>query len=243
MLSIWSASIILATACSHNGSFTIMQAERHITRNFTYKSDLELVSIILYDSVFVPLAPRVTGQPFGITYFQRMGIGLTIAILGVGSAALVETKRRGVAADHGRQYTIHGAVADAFASVGQMEFLYDQAPESMCSTAVALFWLCGSFGNHLSTVLVTVVQRATLGRGDWLRDNINRGRIDSYYWLITFIMVLNLGHHLLCFHYCTLKPLEVADEPGDRDKQSELPSPQKKVPGDGRRDGVRLIRG
>jgi peptide/histidine transporter 3/4 len=259
MLPIWTAGIVLATAGSHNGSFTIMQArtmERHITRSLEippatlsiFTTGTTLVSIILYDRVFVPLARRVTGRPSGVTYFQRMGIGLTIAIFGVGAAALVETRRRGVAADHGLldtpkavvpmsvfwlvpQYAVHG-VADAFASVGQMEFLYDQAPESMRSTAVALFWLCGSLGSYLSTVLVTVVQRATRGRGhgdgDWLQDNINRGRIDNYYWLITFIMVLNLGHYLCCFYFYTLKPLEVADEHGDHDKERELHTEQNK---------------
>ncbi|GJN14397.1 hypothetical protein PR202_gb01220 [Eleusine coracana subsp. coracana] len=134
-----------------------------------------LVSIILYDRAFVPLARRVTGRPSGVTYFQRMGIGFAIAIFGVASAALVETRRCDTAIRHGLvdspkavvplsvfwlvpQYAIHG-IADAFASVGHMEFLsYDQAPESMRSTAVTLFWLCGSFGSYLSTVLVTVVQ-------------------------------------------------------------------------------------
>nr|TKW27312.1 hypothetical protein SEVIR_3G249300v2 [Setaria viridis] len=263
LLPIWSAGIILAAAGSHNGSFTIMQArtmERRITRNVEippatlsiFTTGTTLVSIILYDRVFVPLARRVTGLPSGVTYFQRMGIGLTIAIFGVGAAALVETRRRGTAAAHGLLdtpkaivpmsvfwlvplYTIHG-IADAFASVGQMEFLYDQSPESMRSTAVALFWLCGSFGSYLSTVLVTVVQRATRGHGDWLQDNINRGRINNYYWLITFIMVLNLGHYLCCFYFYTLKPLELAEaQPGDhRDKEGdELHSPQKNGAGNG----------
>ncbi|RCV17736.1 LOW QUALITY PROTEIN: hypothetical protein SETIT_3G243600v2 [Setaria italica] len=262
LLPIWSAGIILAAAGSHNGSFTIMQArtmERRITRNVEippatlsiFTTGTTLVSIILYDRVFVPLARRVTGLPSGVTYFQRMGIGLTIAIFGVGAAALVETRHRGTAAAHGLLdtpkaivpmsvfwlvplYTIHG-IADAFASVGQMEFLYDQSPESMRSTAVALFWLCGSFGSYLSTVLVTVVQRATRGHGDWLQDNINRGRIDNYYWLITFIMVLNLGY-LCCFYFYTLKPLELAEaQPGDhRDKEGdELHSPQKNGAGNG----------
>ncbi|KAK3138779.1 hypothetical protein QOZ80_5AG0373340 [Eleusine coracana subsp. coracana] len=235
LLPIWSAGIVLATAGSHNGSFTIMQArtmDRHITKT------LEI--------------PPATLSIFTLGTTLRMGIGLTIAIFGVASAALVETKRRDTAIRHGLvdspkavvpmsvfwlvpQYAIHG-IADAFASVGQMEFLYDQAPESMRSTAVALFWLCGSFGSYLSTVLVTVVQRATRGHRDWLQDNINKGRIDNYYWLITFIMVLNLGHYLLCFHYYTVKPLEVADVPaagGDHDKECQQPSPQKNGTGDG----------
>ncbi|KAG2627523.1 hypothetical protein PVAP13_3KG127592 [Panicum virgatum] len=254
LLPIWSAGIVLATAGSHNGSFTIMQArtmERHVTRSLEippatlsiFTTGATLVSIILYDRAFVPLARRATGLPSGITYFQRMGIGLAVA-----AAALVEARRRAAAAEHGLldspkavvpmsvfwlvpQYAIHG-VADAFASVGQMEFLYDQSPESMRSTAVALFWLCGSFGSYLSTALVAAVQRATRGRGDWLQDNINRGRIDNYYWLVTLVMVLNLGHYLCCFYFYTLKPLEVAEERGHRDEEpGDLPSPQKN--GDG----------
>jgi peptide/histidine transporter 3/4 len=254
MLPIWSAGIVLATAGSHNGSFTIMQArtmERHITGSLEippatlsiFTTGTTLVSIILYDRVFVPVARCVTGRPSGVTYFQRMGIGLTIAVFGVGAAALVETRRRGVAADHGLldtpkavvpmsvfwlvpQYAVHG-VADAFASVGQMEFLYDQAPESMRSTAVALFWLCGSLGSYLSTVLVTVVQRATRRHGDWLQDNINRGRIDNYYWLITFIMLLNLGHYLCCFYFYTLKPLEVQADDEHKERDDDLHPEQK----------------
>jgi peptide/histidine transporter 3/4 len=186
----------------------------------------------------------------GITYFQRMGIGLAIHILGVATAALVETKRRHAAVDHGLldnpaaviplsvfwlvpQFAVHG-IAGAFSSVGHMEFLYDQAPESMRSTAAALFWLASSFGNYLGTVLVTVVQRTTRAHGnDWLQDNINRGRIDNYYWLVTCLMVLNLGYYLICFRFYTMKPLEMADEQDDHDGECELSTLQKNDTGAG----------
>jgi hypothetical protein len=76
--------------------------ERHITRSLEippatlsiFTTGTTLVSIILYDRAFVPLARRATGLPSGVTYFQRMGIGLTIAVFGVAAAALVETRRR-----------------------------------------------------------------------------------------------------------------------------------------------------
>ncbi|GJN14395.1 hypothetical protein PR202_gb01218 [Eleusine coracana subsp. coracana] len=253
LLPIWSAGILVATAASHNHSFAVMQArtmDRHIVAGSHFQippatmsifSTLAmLISLALYDRAFVPLARRVTGLRSGITYFQRMGIGLAISIVSVGTAALVETKRRGVAAEHGfvdkpksvvplsvfwlvPQYAIHG-LGEAFSSVGHMEFLYDQAPESMRSTAAALFWLATSLGNYMGTVLVTVVQRAT--RREWLQDNINRGRIDNYYWLVTCLMVLNLGYYLLCFHFYTMKPLEVADDEhdGEHEKECELAS-------------------
>ncbi|GJN14393.1 hypothetical protein PR202_gb01216 [Eleusine coracana subsp. coracana] len=56
---------------------------------------------LLVSLAFVPLARRVTGRSSGITYLQRMAIGLAISILGVASAALVETKRRNAAINHG----------------------------------------------------------------------------------------------------------------------------------------------
>ncbi|KAG0518070.1 hypothetical protein BDA96_09G143900 [Sorghum bicolor] len=261
MLPIWSAGIMLSTIESHNGTFIIVQAgsmDRHITRHFEippatmsiFGTAVFLVSLALYDRAFVPLARRVTGLQSGITYFQRMGVGLAIHILGVATAALVETKRRHAAADHGLldnptaviplsvfwlvpQFAVHG-VAGAFSSVGHMEFLYDQAPESMRSTAAALFWLAGAFGNYLGTVLVTVVQRTTRARGnDWLQDNINRGRIDNYYWLVTCLMVLNLGYFLICFRFYTMKPLEMADEQDDHDGECELSTLQKNDTGAG----------
>ncbi|KAL6619244.1 hypothetical protein ACP70R_034383 [Stipagrostis hirtigluma subsp. patula] len=260
LLPIWSAGIMLATAGSHNYTFTIMQArtmDRRITGHFEippatlsiFSTTAMLFTLALYDRAFVPLARRVTGLPSGITIFQRMAIGLAISVVSVGAAALVETKRRGTAAEHGLvdnpaavvpisvfwlvpQFAIHG-IGDAFSSVGMMEFLYDQAPESMRSSAVALFWLAAALGNYMGTVLVTVVQRATRGHGDWLQDNINRGRIDNYYWLVTCIMVLNLGYYLVCFHFYTMKPVEVADEQGDHDKEFELSSVRKNGNGGG----------
>ncbi|KAF8719765.1 hypothetical protein HU200_024521 [Digitaria exilis] len=252
LLPIWSAGIMLATAGSHNYTFALVQArtmDRHMGPHFQFppaslaifSTAAMLVTLAFYDRVFVPMARRVTGLPSGITYFQRMGIGLAISILSVAAAALVETKRRDAAARHGLvddpagvvplsvfwlvpQFAVHG-IGDAFSSVAHMEFLYDQAPESMRSSAVALFWLAGSIGSYMGTVLVTVVQRATRGRGEWLQDNINRGRIDNYYWLVTCIMVLNFGYFLVCFYFYTMKPLEVAED--EHDKEYELSSLQK----------------
>jgi peptide/histidine transporter 3/4 len=249
MLPIWSASILLATAGSHNNSFAIVQARtmnRHVTQHlqippatmFIFTTLAMLATLAVYDRTFVPIARRFTGLPSGITYFQRMAAGLAISILGVASAALVEAKRRGSAAEHGLldtpttvvpmsvfwlvpQYAIHG-LAEGFSTVAQMEFLYDQAPESMRSTAAALFWLSSSLGSYMGTALVTAVQSATRGSSDWLQDNINRGRLDAYYWLVTCLMLLNLAYYLICFRFYTMKPLELAED-GDHEESSSCP--------------------
>ncbi|CAO2150003.1 unnamed protein product [Urochloa humidicola] len=234
MLPLWAASITLIAAASHNFTFAIQQArtmDRHLTPSFQippatmiiFTTLTMLVSLALYDRAFVPLARRYTGRRSGITYFQRMGAGFAVSVLGVMAGALVETRRRGVAAGNGLldkpgavvpmsvfwlvpQYALHG-MSDALSTVAHMEFLYDQSPESMRSSAAALFWVAGSLGNYLGTVLVTVVQSAS--GGVWLQDNINRGRLDYYYWLVTFLLVLNLAYYIACFHFYTLKTFEV----------------------------------
>lgn len=237
MIPIWSVGILLVTSASHIYSFTILQA-RSMDRQLGPKFQIPpatlsiftvittLLSLVFYDRVFVPVARRFTGNPSGITYLQRMGIGMAISIFANVAASLVETKRKAAAAKHGLldtptatipisvfwlvpQYAIHG-LGDAFSSVGHMEFLYDQAPESMRSTAVALFWLAGSIGNYMGTLLVILVNDFT--KGEWLQNNINRGKLDYYYWLVTGLQVINLGYYIICARFYTFKPLEV-DKP------------------------------
>ncbi|TVU19369.1 hypothetical protein EJB05_35514, partial [Eragrostis curvula] len=236
MLPIWAAGILLVTSASHNSSFAIQQArtmDRDITPRFKippasmliFENVAMLLTLTLYDRVLVRVLRRRTGHPNGITHLQRTGVGMTIAMLSNAAAAVVERRRRAVAAATGMldapkgavlpmsvfwlvpQYAIHG-VANAFMDVGRMEFLYDQAPESLRSTAAALYWLTNSMGSYLGTVLVTVVHDKTQRSGQWLQDNLNRGKLDSYYWLVVVLQVVNLVYYFVCVKYYTFKPLE-----------------------------------
>lgn len=239
MMPIWAAGILVTTASSHNHSFAIQQARtmnRHLSPHFQippatmsiFSTLAMLISLAFYDRIFVPVARRFTGRQSGISYLQRMGIGMAIDVLANMSAALVEIRRKGAAADHGLvdkpnavvpisvfwlvpQNSIHG-LAEAFTSVGHLEFLYDQAPESMRSTAAALFWLASSIGNYTGTFLVTIVHNCTAKRGDWLQDNINKGKLDYYYWLVTGLQVLNLGYYITCAMFYTYKSLEMVED-------------------------------
>lgn len=156
-----------------------------------------------------------------------MGIGFTINILGAIVASFVEIKRKKVAAAHHLlddptaiipisvfwlvpQYFIHG-IAEVFNSVGHMEFLYDQSPESMRSTAAALYWVAISVGNYLGTLLVTLVHNYTGKERNWLPGrNLNRGRLECYYWLVSGIQVVNLMYYLVCAWLYTYKPVDEA---------------------------------
>ncbi|KAJ3690495.1 hypothetical protein LUZ61_019659 [Rhynchospora tenuis] len=259
MLPIWAVGILLITSLSHNYTFAIQQAhimDRHMSRHFQIPAATlsiftvlgMLISLAIYDRFFVPLARRFTKRPSGITYFQRMGIGLCIAMLSNVSAALVERRRRNAVNLHGvsisvfwlvPQYAIHG-LAETFMSVGHMEFCYDQSPESMRSTATALFWLAASIGNYLGTALVTIVHNYTKNSGDWLQDDLNKAKLDNYYWLVTALQVLNLGYYILCAKYYTMKPLEVLEDENDM-KGSKIVGTKQEVELESAKNGGNLV--
>jgi Ni/Fe-hydrogenase subunit HybB-like protein len=57
--------------------------------------------------------------------------------------------------------------------VGRMDFLYkyDQAPESVRSSAVALYWQAMSAGSYMGMLLVMTVRERTKGEGKWLQPS------------------------------------------------------------------------
>ncbi|KAG7658875.1 MFS transporter superfamily [Arabidopsis suecica] len=236
---IGASGILLITAYAQQGTFSLQQAKtmnRHLTNSFqipagsmsVFTTVAMLTTIIFYDRVFVKVARKFTGLERGITFLHRMGIGFVISIIATLVAGFVEVKRKSVAIEHGLldkphtivpisflwlipQYGLHG-VAEAFMSIGHLEFFYDQAPESMRSTATALFWMAISIGNYVSTLLVTLVHKfsAKPDGSNWLPDNnLNRGRLEYFYWLITVLQVVNLVYYLWCAKIYTYKPVQV----------------------------------
>ncbi|EPS64607.1 hypothetical protein M569_10172, partial [Genlisea aurea] len=236
VLPIWAASILLVASSSHLHSFTVQQArtmDRNLTRSFRippatmsiFSTFTVILGIPLYERLFVPMARRLTGNPVGVTTLQRMGIGLVINIAATAASALTETKRKEAAAAYKLldkpagiipitvfllvpQYVLHG-LADVFMNVGHLEFLYDQSPESMRSTAAALYWIAIAMGNYMGTVMVSLVHRFTGPTGNWLPDrNLNRGYLDRYYWLATGVQAVNLIYYLVCVRLYKFKPIE-----------------------------------
>ncbi|XXG51006.1 hypothetical protein AAC387_Pa02g4878 [Persea americana] len=233
MAPIWLTGIIITTASAQQGTFTLQQVrsmDRHLGPSFQIPpasmSVFTIVSMLtattIYDRLFIPVARRFTGLDRGITFLQRMGVGFAISVLATFVAGFVEIKRKRAAAAHGLldspkatipisvfwllpQQTLYG-FAEAFMSIGHLEFFYDQSPESMRSTATAFYWTAISAGNYLSTLLVAILQHST----DWLSDNnINRARLEYFYWLIALLELFNLGFYVLCARFYTFKPIQV----------------------------------
>uniref|UniRef100_A0A0V0IF92 Putative nitrite transporter-like n=1 Tax=Solanum chacoense TaxID=4108 RepID=A0A0V0IF92_SOLCH len=236
---IWASGIILITAYAQQHTFSVQQAktmDRHLINSFeipaasmtVFTLTTMLCTVAFYDRVFVPIARKFTGLERGISFLSRMGIGFFISVLATLVAGFIEVKRKNVASSYGLvdkpksivpisvfwlvpQYCLHG-IAEAFMSIGHLEFFYDQAPESMKSTATALFWTSISAGNYLSTFLVTLVHKFTSGprRTNWLPDNnLNKGKLEYFYWLITILQVVNLIYYLFCARLYTFKPIQM----------------------------------
>ncbi|XP_051203835.1 protein NRT1/ PTR FAMILY 3.1 [Lolium perenne] len=235
---IWAAGILVITASSQQGTFSLQQASTMDRRVVPHLSSFQipagsmtvfsllpmLITLFVYDRALVPLARRYTGLDRGISFLHRMGIGFTISVAASLVAGFVERHRREAAAAGGTtdagtaplsaywlvpQYALHG-IAEAFNSVGHLEFMYDQAPESMRSTATALFWLSISLGSYVSTLLITVVHRWSAGPdgSNWLPDNINHGKLDYFYWVVTLLQVMNLVYYLICARQYKFKPVQ-----------------------------------
>jgi solute carrier family 15 (peptide/histidine transporter), member 3/4 len=184
----------------------------------------------LYDRVVVPLARRFTGLDRGFTQLARMGVGLVVLAAAMLTAGRLEVARRRVISRHGMydshtgadgehflplsifwqvpQYVVVGA-SEVFTFIGQMEFFYDQAPDAMRSLCSGLSMTSFALGNYVSSALVTVVARATArdGRDGWIPDNINRGHVDDFFWLLAMLCIGNFGVYLLIARWYTYKKI------------------------------------
>lgn len=214
LLPIWSTCILFWTVYSQMTTFSVEQATRMDRRlrpgsgGFAVPagslSVFLFISILLFTSLnerlLVPLAARLTGRPQGLTSLQRVGTGLALSVAAMAVSALVEKKRRDASNGPGHvaisafwlvpQFFLVGA-GEAFAYVGQLEFFIREAPERMKSMSTGLFLVTLSTGFFLSSFLVFAVDAATSGA--WIRNNLDRGRLDIFYWMLGVLGVANFA--------------------------------------------------
>ncbi|WVZ74862.1 hypothetical protein U9M48_022985 [Paspalum notatum var. saurae] len=231
LLPIWSTCILFWTVYSQMTTFSVEQATRMDRRLRPGSSGFAVpagsfsvflfLSILLFTSLneraLVPLAARLTGRPQGLTSLQRVGTGLVFSVAAMAVSALVEAKRRAAATGPAHvaisafwlvpQYFLVGA-GEAFAYVGQLEFFIREAPERMKSMSTGLFLVTLSMGFFLSSFLVFAVDGAT--RGAWIRNDLNRGRLDLFYWMLAVLGVVNFAVFVLFARRHQYKPSNVA---------------------------------
>ncbi|CAL5069751.1 unnamed protein product [Urochloa decumbens] len=164
---------------------------------------LEVAYLALYNLFFLGRKRRAKQA---LTPLQLMGLGHGAAAGAVALAALAEARRLAIAAEAGAGAAPMGiawllpqyaamAVSDASLAVGQLEFFYGEAPETMRAASTAFYFLSCSVGNLLSSQLVTLVASVTAagGRKGWFPPDMDEGHLDYYFLLVVGIAALNFA--------------------------------------------------
>ncbi|XP_015168089.1 protein NRT1/ PTR FAMILY 1.2-like [Solanum tuberosum] len=223
VLPMWSTGFMIFVAISQFSS--VLQAktmDRHIFPHFEIPAASFSVFMIIaltiwitfYDRVLVPLLSKYTGQPRGLSPVIRMGIGLIVTCMSMALSAITESIRRQRAIEEGHEddpsalvnmsamwlmphYALLG-VAEAAHAVGQIEF-YSLLPKSMSSMASAMYTVGTAVSSLVVSILVSGVDwlSSTGGKTSWLSSNINKGHLDYYFWLLTFLSLLNFFYFLV----------------------------------------------
>ncbi|KAL2336879.1 hypothetical protein Fmac_011325 [Flemingia macrophylla] len=152
------------------------------------------------DHLIIQFARKVTKTEMGITYLQRIGIGLVLSVVAMAVATVVEVKRKRVAIHSGLlddatkplpisffwisfQYLFLGS-ADLFTLAGLLEFFFSETPTRMRSLATSLSWVSLAVGYYLSSEIVSIVNSVTgnTSHGPWLSGaNLNHYHLERFY--------------------------------------------------------------
>ncbi|CAN4115910.1 unnamed protein product [Withania somnifera] len=231
LLPVWATGIVFSCVYSQMNTMFILQGnlmDPKIGPHFKIPSAcltiFDTLSVIfwapVYDLVIIPWARKLTGHERGFTQLQRMGIGLVISIFAMAAAAVLEIIRLDSVRKNNYydlkyipmsifwqvpQYFLIGC-AEVFTFIGQLEFFYDQAPDAMRSLCSALCLTTTALGNYLSSLLLTIVNNVTERHGQkWIPENINRGHIDYFYWLLAILSFINFFVFLWITKWYTYK--------------------------------------
>jgi peptide/histidine transporter 3/4 len=235
LLPVWACGIIFAAAYTQMSTTFILQGDTLDPRLGSFRVPAAVLSVFdtlsimiwvpLYDCVIVPLVRRLTGHSRGFTPLARMGIGFVVLTITMLLAGVLEVARRRVLARHGTyidadgaeyvpmsifwqvpQYVVVGA-AEVFTFIGQLEFFYEQAPDTMRSVCSGLPSVAFALGNYASSAIVAVVVRATArgGRSGWIPDDINDGHLDYFFWLLAVLCVGNFSAYLVVARWYNYK--------------------------------------
>ncbi|KAJ0840470.1 putative proton-dependent oligopeptide transporter family, MFS transporter superfamily [Helianthus annuus] len=176
---IWSSGILVFVNLLQK--FPTLEAEkmnRRITSSFEIPAAsfnlFMLLTITIwipfYDRVMVPFLAKFTHEPRGLNLKTRMGVGIILSIITMVVSAIVKTIRRDLANSNTR-------------------------------VVMSAMWLVSmAVASLVASLLTNIVDSAT-GQGggvSWLSSDIDEGHVDYYYWLLSFLTLLNFVYYLIC---------------------------------------------
>ncbi|PKA46478.1 Nitrate transporter 1.1 [Apostasia shenzhenica] len=230
MLPIWATTIMFWTVYAQMSTFSVSQAvimNRHFgSSSFQIPAGSLtvffvasiLLTVPVYDRLIIPLTSRLTGNPQGLTSLRRIGIGLLFSILSMTFAAITERKRLHAV----RQLSVFWLVpqflfvgsGEAFTYIGQLDFFLRECPKGMKTMSTGLFLSTLALGCFLSSSLVSIVHRITgeSGSGAWLADDLNKGKLYNFYWLLAVLSGINLLVFLGCAKWYAYKEVRTSPE-------------------------------
>ncbi|CAK9316666.1 unnamed protein product [Citrullus colocynthis] len=216
---IWVTGILSLTPIIQQSTFSISQAlqmNRHMGPNFQIPpASIIVISFLtitffipFYDQFLVPTLRKFTHHPNGITELQRMAVGIIFAVLSMIVAGLIEMQRRNRANNDGSimsvfwltpQFFLMG-LCEAFNIIGQIEFFNKEFPEHMRTMGNAFSSCSIALSSYVNTAMVLIVHRTTAahGRPDWLVDDLNKGRLDYFYYVVATMAFCNFFFFLYC---------------------------------------------
>ncbi|KAG7028705.1 Protein NRT1/ PTR FAMILY 7.3, partial [Cucurbita argyrosperma subsp. argyrosperma] len=222
LLPIWLCTILYSVVFTQMASLFVEQGAAMRTNISSFHippasmSSFDILSvaafIFIYRRIIDPTFVRLTKT--SLTELQRMGIGLVIAVCAMIFAGTVEIFRLKSANKDCRhcddssslsifwqipQYVLIGA-SEVFMYVGQLEFFNSQAPDGLKSFGSALCMTSISFGNYVSSLLVTIVMKisTTDNMPGWIPGNLNRGHLDRFFFLLAALTTADLAVYILC---------------------------------------------
>ncbi|KAB2623453.1 protein NRT1/ PTR FAMILY 4.3-like [Pyrus ussuriensis x Pyrus communis] len=231
VIPIFASTIIFNTILAQLQTFSVQQGSMmntKLTKSFhippaslqSIPYIILLILVPLYDTFFVPFARKFTGHDSGISPLMRIGFGLFSATFSMIAAAIMEKKRRDAAIHSNQiisifwitpQFLIFG-LSEMLTAVGLIEFFYKQSLKGMQAFLTALTYCSYSFGFYLSSLLVSLVNKITTSSGGgvgggWLGDNnLNKDRLDLFYWLLAGLSFLNFLNYLFWSHWYSHTP-------------------------------------
>ncbi|GFP97531.1 protein nrt1/ ptr family 6.3 [Phtheirospermum japonicum] len=218
MLPTWATTVLFWTVYAQMTTFSVSQAttmDRHII-GISFQIPAAsltvffvaaiLLTVAIYDRIFVPIFRKIFKNPQGLTPLQRIGAGLFLSIFAMVAAALTEIKRLRVANKTHvltnrtvplsvfwlvPQFVLVGS-GEALTYMGQLDFFLRECPKGMKTISTGLFLSTLSLGFFVSSILVSIVHKVTGEHKPWLADNLNQGRLYNFYWLLAVLSILNL---------------------------------------------------
>ncbi|KMZ76168.1 putative peptide transporter, Protein NRT1/ PTR FAMILY 8.8 [Zostera marina] len=222
LFSIWATTIIFSIMYCQMTTMFVLQGNKldhSMGKSFKIESAslsiFDILSIMIwvpiYARLIVPVARRITGNERGFTPLIRIGIGLGISTLSMIAAGILEMVRLNTVKKNNElygpnnnipafsifwqvpPYFIMGA-AEVFTLVGQLEFFYMEAPDSMKSICSAIQLTTMAIGNYMSTFLVIIVKKITEKNGEpgWIPHDLDDGKLHYFYFLLALLGLIDI---------------------------------------------------